>query len=91
MNYYVLEGKEQVFEDACKNVIEALAEAPGHDESKLYRGVASGDPEYLIVSRWNDEAAFRAFIASEKFKKVTHWGAENILAGPPSHTTYGAS
>jgi len=91
MNYYVLEGKEKVFEDACQNVIQALAEAEGHEESKLYRGVGDGDTEYLIVSRWSDEAAFRAFIASEKFKKVTRWGAENILAGPPRHTTYGAS
>jgi heme-degrading monooxygenase HmoA len=42
----------------------------------------------LIVSRWDSEDAFRAFTASEKFKKVTSWGRENILSGPPRHTTY---
>ena len=91
MNYFVLDGKEQVFEDACANVIQVLREADGHDESKIYRSVESGPAEYLIVSRWHDEEAFNEFIRSDKFKKVTNWGAENILAGPPRHTTYGAS
>lgn len=91
MNYYVREGKERVFEDACRSVLEVLAEAEGHDESKIYRCIDAGDPEYLIVSRWSDEEAFRRFIASDRFKKVTNWGAQNILAGPPRHTTYGAS
>ncbi len=90
MNYFVLPGKETVFEDACASVIQVLREAEGHEESKLFRNVEKGDPEYLIVSRWNDEDAFRAFIRSDKFRKVTSWGAENILAGPPKHTTYGA-
>jgi heme-degrading monooxygenase HmoA len=40
------------------------------------------------VSRWESEAAFNAFVASDAFKKVTNWGRENILAGPPRHTTY---
>lgn len=91
MNYYVREGKERVFEDACRSVLDVLRDAEGHDESKIYRCIEAGDPEYLIVSRWTDEEAFRRFIASDRFKKVTHWGAENILAGPPRHTTYGAS
>jgi heme-degrading monooxygenase HmoA len=91
MNYYVRPGKERVFEDACRRVIEALAEAEGHDASKLYRCVDEGDAEYLIVSRWHSEDAFRAFVRSDRFRKVTSWGAENILAGPPRHTTYGTS
>ena len=90
MNYFVLPGKERLFEDACKSVLDALRAADGHDESKIYRCVEEGDPEYLIVSRWSDEGAFRAFIASDRFKKVTSWGAENILSGRPRHTTYGA-
>jgi heme-degrading monooxygenase HmoA len=91
MNYYVREGKEKVFEDACRRVIESLRQAEGHDESKIYRSIEAGDPEYLIVSRWSSEDAFRAFVASDQFRKVTNWGAENILTGPPRHTTYGAS
>jgi heme-degrading monooxygenase HmoA len=42
----------------------------------------------LIVSRWKSEQAFRDFIASDAFKKVTDWGKQNILAGRPRHTTY---
>jgi heme-degrading monooxygenase HmoA len=88
MNYYVREGKEKVFEDACANVLATLREAEGHEESKVYRSISSDDPEYLILSRWTSEEAFRAFVASEKFRKVTSWGAENILSARPRHTTY---
>lgn len=89
MNYHVLEGKEQVFEDACERVLETMEGAAGHDGSSLFRRVGRGLPgEYLIVSRWNDEDAFQAFIRSDSFKKVTNWGREHILAQRPSHTTY---
>lgn len=91
MNYVVREGKERVFEDACRSVLDVLRQAEGHEESKIYRGIEADDREYLIVSRWSDEEAFRRFIASDRFKKVTSWGKQNILAGPPRHTTYGAS
>lgn len=87
MNYFVREGKEKVFEDACASVVQAMQQVDGHDESHLYHRVG-GEPVYLIVSRWDSEASFRAFVASEQFKKVTSWGRENILTGPPRHTTY---
>lgn len=87
MNYYVLEGKEKVFEDACSRVVDAMREIDGHDESHLYARVGD-EPVYLIVSRWKSEEAFKGFIASDQFKKVTSWGKENILSGPPRHTTY---
>ena len=88
MNYEVIEGKEQVFEDACAKVIETMRDIDGHDASSLYKEVADGEPTYLIVSRWRDEGAFKEFIASDAFKKVTNWGALNILSGRPQHTTY---
>lgn len=88
MNYFVIPGKEQVFEDACANVVKTMESIDGHAESSLYREVREGEPVYLIVSRWQDEAAFKGFIASEAFKKVTNWGALNILSGRPKHTTY---
>ena len=87
MNYSVRAGKEQVFEDACARVVEAMLGIDGHDESHLYRRVDDGSV-YLIVSRWQSEDAFRAFIASDRFRKVTDWGRQNILDGPPHHTTY---
>jgi len=88
MNYFVLPGKEQVFEDACAKVVETMEGIAGHDTSSIYREVGDGDPVYLIVSRWQDEQAFKDFIASDAFKKVTNWGKLNILAGRPTHTTY---
>jgi heme-degrading monooxygenase HmoA len=89
MNYRVLEGKEQVFEDACRKVLDGMNGAQGHDDSQLFRRVDGSEKgEYLIVSRWADEEAFRAFIASDAFEKVTSWGLKNILAGRPTHTTY---
>lgn len=87
MNYRVRQGKEQVFEDAFARVLEALDGADGHDTSRLYRAV-DGGRDYLIVSRWGSEEAFLSFVGSDRFRKVTNWGAENILEGPPSHTTY---
>jgi heme-degrading monooxygenase HmoA len=88
MNYSVIEGKEQVFEDACARVIGAMQGIDGHGESRLFKEVGAGKCHYLIVSSWSSEDAFRAFIASDAFKKVTNWGAQNILAGRPSHTVY---
>lgn len=89
MNYQVLAGKEETFEAACQRVLEVMQGATGHDNSAVYRRLGDGAAaEYLIVSRWSDEAAFQTFIASETFKKVTTWGLANILAGRPSHTTY---
>ena len=90
MNYFVIPGKEQVFEDACAKVIQTMDGIDGHEESSLYRQVADTEPVYLIVSRWKDESAFKEFIASDAFKKVTNWGKENILSRRPSHTTYAA-
>jgi len=88
MNYSVVEGKEQVFEDACARVIESMRGIEGHSDSKLFREVGAGARDYLIVSVWSSEEAFRAFIASDTFKKVTNWGAQNILSKRPSHTVY---
>ncbi len=88
MNYFVIPGKEQIFEDACAKVVETMEGIEGHDESSIYREVGDGDPVYLIVSRWRDEQAFKDFTASDAFKKVTNWGKLNILAGRPTHTTY---
>ena len=88
MNYFVIPGKEQIFEAACAKVVRTMEGIDGHEASSLYRQVAEGDPVYLIVSRWHDETAFNGFIASDAFKKVTNWGALKILSGRPQHTTY---
>ena len=87
MNYQVLPGKEEVFENAFSQVLKVMSEDEGHENSHLYKDVK--DPNsYLIVSEWGDEEAFNAFVRSEKFGKVTNWGKEQILAGRPKHQVY---
>lgn len=87
MNYRVLAGKEATFETAFRKVLHALRNVAGHVSSTMFRAV--DDPnQYVILSEWNDRAAFDAFIASEAFRSVANWGKEQILAGRPSHTYY---
>lgn len=87
MNYKVLPGKGETFVNACNGVIRAMNGMNGHKKSFLYRDV-SDENSFLIISDWETEAAFQAFVGSETFRKVTNWGKEQILAGRPSHTTY---
>lgn len=87
MNYKVIEGKQQSFEDKFAAVIGALNAAEGHTSSTLWKDVADGT-SYLITSEWSDEEAFTSFIRSEAFRDVTNWGKEEILAGRPSHKIY---
>ena len=63
MNYHVLEGKQQDFEDKFAAVIDALNAAEGHTSSTLWKDVGDG-ASYLITSEWSDEAAFAAFVQS---------------------------
>lgn len=88
MNYYVIPGKEEPFEAACAKVIDTMGGIEGHDTSEIYRQLGDKDPVYLILSRWSKETAFDEFVASDAFKKVTNWGAQNILRARPQHTTY---
>ncbi len=87
MNYKIIPGKEEVFENAFKSVIKVMNEMEGHTRSHLYKDV-NDLHSYLIVSDWNSEEAYNAFINSDKFAGVVDWGKENILAGRPSHTLY---
>ena len=88
MNYEVLEGKQETFENAVTNVVHAMRGVKGHEQSWLFKDVYNAR-RYLILSKWSDKPAFDAFIGSETFKKVTTWGKENILAGRPQHEVYG--
>ncbi len=87
MNYHVIEGKQQDFEEKFAAVISALRAAEGHSGSTLWKDV-SDTASYLITSEWSDEQAFMEFIQSEAFKDVTNWGKEQILSGRPQHKIY---
>ncbi len=88
MNYEVIEGKEETFENAFNNVVKAMRNVEGHSDSQMYRDINNAR-RYLIISQWNDKTAFDAFIGSETFRKVANWGKEEILVGRPHHETYG--
>jgi len=87
MNYQVIEGKGQEFEDKFNAVMVALNEAEGHTTSALYKDVNAA-LSYLIVSEWSDEDAFTTFIRSDAFRAVTDWGKEQILSDRPRHKIY---
>jgi heme-degrading monooxygenase HmoA len=87
MNYRVIDGKQQDFEEKFAGVLGALNAAEGHESSSLWKDVADG-ASYLITSEWSDEQAFKAFISSQAFRDVTNWGKEQILAGRPQHKVY---
>ncbi len=87
MNYHVLEGKNQEFEEKFNAVMDALNAAEDHTVSALYRDINDGQ-SYLIISEWSSQDAFTAFIRSDAFKDVTNWGKEEILSQRPSHKVY---
>ena len=87
MNYHVIEGKQQDFEEKFRAVIRALQAADGHTSSTLWKDV-DDHASYLITSEWSDEKAFQEFIRSEAFRAVTDWGKEQILSSRPQHKIY---
>lgn len=87
MNYHVIPGKQQQFEEKFAFVLNAIRAAAGHVDSKLYRDVAD-ECAYLIVSEWSEQERFVEFIRSQAFKDVTAWGKEEILTERPQHRIY---
>jgi len=88
MNYEVRPEKEDVFEEGFRKVLGVMGTMPGHVKSRLYKDI-DATSSYLIHSEWESKEAFTAFIRSPQFAEVTRWGAEEILAGRPSHRIYG--
>lgn len=87
MNYHVIPGKEHQFVSAFQGVVNALANAEGHEESRLFCEYDAPN-KFLILSHWRDQEAFQVFITSEAFRSVTNWGASEILLGRPTHKMY---
>jgi heme-degrading monooxygenase HmoA len=87
MQYEVIPGKEEEFEQGFLKVLEYLKTLPGHVESRMFEDVASTG-SYLILSQWQSKEAFDQFIHSEQFKKVTQWGKAELLRSRPRHKVY---
>ena len=90
MDYKIIPGKDDEFTSVFAKVLDIMANAAGHTRTHLYRDVFS-EHDYLVVSEWSDDDAFRAFIASDRFRNVTNWGKENVLRTRPTHEIYGMS
>lgn len=88
MDYKIVPGKDEQFTSVFAKVLEIMADMPGHTRTHLYRDVFA-EHDYLVVSEWSDEDAFRAFIASDRFRNVADWGKENVLRDRPKHEIYG--
>jgi len=88
MNYNVLPGKEETFENAFNKVVKAMDGMDGHSKTHMFCDI-NDRQHYLIVSEWSSKPAFDSFIASDTFKNVANWGKEEILSGRPAHQVYG--
>jgi heme-degrading monooxygenase HmoA len=87
MHYEVVPGKEEEFERGFLGVIEHLKTVPGHVESHMYEDVANVG-SYVILSEWENQEAFGAFMKSPEFAKVVAWGKAEILRSRPRHKIY---
>jgi heme-degrading monooxygenase HmoA len=85
--YDMLPGKGSEFERKFQDVVDAMSGVPGHKESALYRRVDDPD-SYVIISEWEGQEEFTAFLRSEAFRNVTRWGRENVLRRAPRHKVY---
>jgi len=85
--YEVFDDKRDAFERKFQEVLRAMEQVKGHLTSGLYRRV--DDPgSYAILSEWDSQDDFTAFITSDIFKQVARWGMEGILKGRPRHKVY---
>lgn len=87
MNYEVIAGKEDEFEQGFQQVAEYLKTTPGHVESRLYREIGKAG-DYLIFSQWQTKESFESFLHSPAFRQTVSWGKAEILRSRPRHKVY---
>ena len=87
MNYRVIPGKNEEFENKFRAVLVAINSMERHEESHLFKDIDDTD-SYLIVSNWVELEAFQEFIQSQAFKDVTSHGMEHLLSERPRHKVY---
>lgn len=87
MYYDVIPDKSKFFEEKFTQVLELMKGLKGHQQSFLFHRV--DDPfSYAILSEWDTQEDFTAFIRSDAFREVTTWGREQVLRAPPRHKVY---
>jgi heme-degrading monooxygenase HmoA len=82
-----------VKEGAAGQVAERFANSRGHVQG--FPGFVSmevlrseGEDEVLVITRWQDRAAFDSWVASDEFKKAHGRGGGDLLRGHPQMSTY---
>ena len=87
MYYDVIPGKAGLFTAKFRDVLAALEATPGHKATHLYQRVDDPD-SFAVLSEWDDQDSFLAFIRSDTFRAVTAWGRDQVLRNPPRHKVY---
>ncbi len=59
---------------------------PGFVSMEVLR--SEGEDEVLVITRWQDRAAFDSWVASDEFKKAHGRGGSDLLRGHPQMSTY---
>ena len=87
MYYDVIPGKSETFLAKFADVLKALESVPGHKVTHLYRRVDDAD-SFAVISEWDSQDDFLAFVRSDTFRQVTTWGRETVLRNAPRHKLY---
>lgn len=66
---YVNPGFEEEFETRFKNRAGEIDKQPGFVSMEVLKPESDGTP-YVVLTHWQDEAAFKNWVGSEDFKKA---------------------
>jgi heme-degrading monooxygenase HmoA len=91
MDYDVITGKEDVFVNRFKEVMDLMKSMDLHHETRLFKDVYNDEPSFLVVSEWKTKEGFMEFIKSDVFRETTNWGKEEVLRDRPRHKVYKTS
>ena len=87
MHYHVLPDGQDTFERIFEELLALMQKTKGHRETRLYREVGRPD-HFYILSHWDNEDAYHAFVRGEAFDEVLTGRGRKILAGRPHHQIY---
>lgn len=80
-----VEGRAEEFEEAFLTRERLLAQAPGFRGFELLR--RDKEDEYVVLTRWEDRAAFQSWVRSDLFKRA-HTRRDGELASGSELRTY---
>ena len=78
----------EAFEQAFLSRERHMGEAPGFVRFQLLRPLGEDDREYLVVTEWESEQAFRDWLSSDLFKKAHRGDGRRSFGGPSKLRTF---